>query len=663
MLRSAFPYLALLILLGAVAWALSFGTLPQADFTFCNGTEIQSVDPAIVTGQPEGRIIQAIFEGLVNWDPKTLEPTPGVADNFRQVTVRDEEGNETTQWEFEGLSDDQLTYTFHIRENAKWSDGSPVTAHDFVYSFRRFIDPMTPNRYVFQLTSYVHNADRYYSPRMLTPGDPVEVELYPKRDLLGIRGEVLRGYRFVERSLYGPAPDPDDEDPPPPQYLYVLEKDGQQHRFLAGGDAGSATSEVTVCRQVLLDFSEVGIYAEDPQTFVVRLKNPTPYFLTLMGFYPLFPVNERCVETHGSPAWTRPENIVTNGAFILKERRLRDRIRLAKNPYYWDRENVRLNTVDALAVESYVTMLNLYEAGVADWIPTVPATSVRALLKQQRKDFHPSPVLTVYFYRINVTRPPLDNKLVRQAISLAINRQEIIDTITGAGEVPAYSLVPPGIPGYTPATTAEYNPSRARELLAQAGYPGGQGLPRIEILYNTSEDHAAIAEMIQQQLRKTLNIDVRLRNEEWNSYLISVNQLQYDLGRAGWIGDYVDPNTFLDMFISDGTNNQTGWRHDEYTRLIEDATSAISATERDTVSIAVGATGPAAIPARLDLLHQAEAILMDELPIVPLYFYVSKNMVRPYVHGFYSNLQDVHPLKAIWIDEEAKRAYWEEQGR
>ncbi len=143
MLRSAFPYLALLILLGAVAWALSFGTLPPADFTFCNGTEIQSVDPAIVTGQPEGRIIQAIFEGLVNWDPKTLEPTPGVADNFRQVTVRDEQGHETTKWEFEGLSDDQLTYTFHIRDNAKWSDGTPVTAHDFVYSFRRFIDPMT----------------------------------------------------------------------------------------------------------------------------------------------------------------------------------------------------------------------------------------------------------------------------------------------------------------------------------------------------------------------------------------------------------------------------------------------------------------------------------------------------------------------------------------
>lgn len=663
MLRSAFPYLALLILLGAVAWALSFGTLPPANFTFCNGTEIQSVDPAIVTGQPEGRIIQAIFEGLVNWDPRTLEPSPGVADNFRRVTVRDERGNETTKWEFEGLSDDQLTYTFHIRENAKWSDGTPVTAHDFVYSFRRFLDPMTPNRYVFQLTSYVHNADRYYSPSMLQPGDPVEIELYPERDLIGIRGKVLRGYTFVERVLQGEAPDPEDEDAPPRQYLYILEKDGNQHRFLAGGEPGSVPSDVTVCRQVLLDFSEVGIKAPDDHTFVVTLKNPTPYFLTLMGFYPLFPVNERCIETYGSPAWTRPENIVSNGAFILKERRLRDRIRLVKNPHYWDRDNVRLNTVDALAVESYVTMLNLYESGVADWISTVPATSVKTLLAEKRQDFQPSPMMTVYFYRINVTKPALNNKLVRQAISLAINRQEILDTVTGAGEVAAYSIVPPGIPGYTPATTAPYNPERARQLLAEAGYPGGEGMPTLEILFNTSEDHAAIAEMIQQQLRKTLNLDVRLRNEEWNSYQISQQQLQYDISRSGWIGDYLDPNTFLDMFVTDGPNNQTGWKNAEYTRLIEEAAAGLSDIQRDTLSIAVGVAGPVSIPTRMDLLHQAEVILMDELPVIPLYFYVSKNMVRPYVHGFYNNLQDVHPLRAIWVDEEAKRKFWEEHGR
>ncbi len=667
MIRSIYPYLALTALLGAAAWALSFGALPPADFTFGNGTEIESIDPAVVTGQPEGRIIQAIYEGLVNYDPRTLEPTPGVADNFQQVLVRNPEGKEEPKWEFQGISADGLTYTFHIRDTARWSDGSPLTAHDFVYSFRRFLDPMTAAKYVYQLTSYVEGSERYYSPWSLKAGDPVEIELLPERDLLGIRGQVLRGRTFVERlnqdGTPATPPPADDDSNERKKYIFVVDYQGKQEQYLTGGYASDSTPERRSVRQVLLDFGEVGIKAPDDHTLVIQLKNRTPYFLNLMGFYPLFPVHERSIETHGYPAWTRTENLVTNGAFFLHERRLRDRIRLAKNPHYWDRDNVRLNTIDALAIESYVTMLNMYEAGYVDWIPNVPATSVTALLAQNREDFRPSPELTNYFYRINVTRPPLDNPLVRQALSLALNRQEIINTITQAGEVPAYSLVPPGLVNYEQATTVEYNPERAKELLAEAGFPGGRGFRRLEILYNNSEDHAAVAEMILQQWRTHLGIDVRLRNEEWGSYLKSQDQLRFDVCRAGWVGDYLDPNTFLDLFVSDGPNNQTGWRNERYTQLVNDAAAGLSVLQVDNISILTGIAGPIAIPTRMQMLHQAETILMEELPIIPVYFRVTKNMVRPYVHGFYENLQDIHPLRAIWVDQEAKQKFWKERGR
>ncbi len=662
MLRSIYPYLALSVLLAAAVWAVSFGSLPPADFTFGNGTEIESVDPAIVSGQPEGRIIQAIFEGLVNYDPRTLQPIPGVADNFRRITTQNAEGEEVEEWEFEGLSEDGLEYTFHIREAARWSDGTPVTAHDFVYSLRRFLDPITASKYVYQLTSYVAGSDRYYSSWSLQPGEPVEIEKFPDRDLLGIRGEVLRGRTFVERlQVDGTPASPPAENEDAAKHIFVVDHNGQQERYLVGGQPGEQVAGAVSVRQVLLDFSQVGIHAPDDRTLVIRLKNRTPYFLSLMGFYPLFPVNQRCIETHGYPAWTRTENIVTNGAFLLHERRLRDRIRLVKNPLYWNADAVRLNTIDALAVESYVTMLNMYEAGMVDWIPNVPATAVMALLKQNREDFRPSPELTIYFYRINVTRPPLNNPLVRKALSLALNRREIIDTVTQAGEEPAYSLVPPGLTGYQQATTEEYNPERARQLLAEAGYPGGKGFPRLEILYNTSEDHAAIAELIQQQWRTALSIDIRLRNEEWGTYLKSQEQLNFDLCRAGWVGDYLDPNTFLDMFVIDGPNNQTGWKHERYTQLIDDAAAGLSSRQVENVSLAVGGAGPLAIATRMDMLHQAEAILMDELPIIPIYFRVTKNMVRPYVHGFYENLQDVHPLWSIWVDQEAKQKFWSEK--
>ena len=195
--------------------------------------------------------------------------------------------------------------------------------------------------------------------------------------------------------------------------------------------------------------------------------------------------------------------------------------------------------------------------------------------------------------------------------------------------------MPPGLEGYTAATCPVEDPQRARQLLADAGYPEGQGFPRLEIHYNTNEMHRDVAELVRKQWQRELGIIVTARNEEWGSYLNTQRQMDYMVSRRAWIGDYLDPNTFLDMFISEGENNKTGFSDKNYDELISVASEELDATMR------------------LQLLHDAEQILLDDQPIIPIFYYVSSNLVAPYVRGFYNNLQDFHPLRAIRIDRDA----------
>lgn len=604
--RTGFMLIAAAALLTSVAWALRESAMPPADFTFANGTEIKSIDPHIAYGQPEGRIVQALFEGLTNTDPHTLEPTPGVAE----------------RWE---ISEDGLRYTFHLRRTARWSDGQPVTAADFVWSFRRLLDPETAGQYAGQLW-YVRGAKQYTTARV-EPSQLVEVELpaRPRGALPFARGEVLRGVL----TRIDVTPTEADE----PKKTYVVQVGERERQFRRGG--GDGTED---CKQLLLDFSQVGVKASDDYTLELTLENPTPYFLSLTGFYTLCLAPRTAVEKHGYPQWTRPEHIVTNGPFHLQSRRLRDRLRLVRSESYWGRDEVRVNVIDALAVESPSTALNLYLTGATDWITTVPPTVAADLVAQKRPDFLPTPEMTTYFYRLNVTQPPLDNPKVRRALAAAVNKRQIVSTVSRAGEVPARSFVPPGLKGYEPAVGVDYDLALARRLLTEAGYPGGEGLPRLSIMYNTDEGHQAIAEYVQDCWKRELGIDVELQNQEWGAFMSGVNRLEYTIARAGWIGDYADPNTFLSLFTSNSTNNNTGWRSPRYDELLDQA-----ARERDPKQ-------------RFEIMRQAEAVLLDESPIIPVYFRVSKNMVRPYVQGFYPNVRDVHPLREISVDAEAKRA-------
>jgi oligopeptide transport system substrate-binding protein len=588
--------------LAAVAWAVLRVQLPPADFTFVNETEVKSLDPHLVTGHPEHRVLSSVFEGLTRLDPKTCAPQPGAA----------------ASWD---ISDDKRTYTFHLRRDGRWSNGELLTAHDFVYSYQRFLNPLTAAEYAYQAW-YIKNAKRYSSGASgISPGDRVEVEMHdpPEGALPFARGKINYG------TLASVSGEGDSR-------IFVVNVDGVNRTYSV--NATSPSSGIRPCKQVLLDFREVGVRAIDDYTLETTLENPTPYWLGLVAYHATLPVNKRCLETHGKPAWTQPENMVSNGAYRVAFRRIRDRIRLEKSDTYWDRDNVKLDVIDALAIDSQVTMFNLYETGKVDWIVDPPVIARREMLKPEsrRPDFDPQPQLSTYYYLINTKLKPLDDVRVRRALAMAIDREEITRTALGGGEMSAFTLVPPGMPGYESIPFGKENVAEARRLLAEAGYPDGRGIPKLEILYNTHEAHQTIAQLIRKQWERNLGILAATRNEEWGSYQTSIRRFQFSVARRAWVGDYLDANTFLGMMVTDGENNNTGWSNAEYDGLI-------AAAEKETDD-----------EKRLELLHRAEQILNDEMPIIPIYYYMSRNMVKPYVREFYNNLLDAHPLYKLWID-------------
>ena len=500
-----------------------------------NGAEPQELDPHIVTGIPEHHIIVGLLEGLVLKDPQTLEPTPGMAES----------------WE---ISDDGKTYTFHIRANARWSNGDPVTSKDFVWSWWRALQPALGNLYAYMYYP-INNAEAY------------------------------------------------------------------------------ATGKLD-------DFSQVGVKALDTQTLEITLANPTPYFLQLLDHYSMFPVHRATIEKFGGAAergtrWTRAGNFVGNGPFILKQWDLNRLVMIEKNPTYYDADKVQLNAIRFYPTENVSTEERMFRAGQLHVTGSLPADKIAVYKETNPQALRISPYLGTYFYRINTTVEHLADKRIRRALAMAINRQQIIDTVTKGGQTPAFTFTPPNTLGYTAEDGFAEDIGAAKALLAEAGYPGGEGFPPTELLYNTSEGHRKLAVAIQQMWKKNLNIDISLNNQDWKVYLDSEASGNFQISRAGWIGDYVDPNTFLDMWLKDGGNNRTGWHNNEYDQLISEAAPA--AKER---------------VQRYAHFRRAEAILMDAMPVIPIYTYNSTHLVHTHVKGMPSNILDYPLYKQIYLSED-----------
>jgi oligopeptide transport system substrate-binding protein len=497
----------------------------SADIVILNGAEPESLDPAIITGQPDGRIVSALWEGLMRLDPKTATPVPALAES----------------WE---ISPDGKIYTFHMRTNAVWSTGEPITADDIVYSWRRVANPATASDYSGQLF-FVKNAEAINT------------------------GQIK-------------------------------------------------------------DLSQLGVQALDPHTLRVELIGPTPFFLDLCAFRTLYAVPRWWIEKHGD-RWLMEKPLPTSGQYTLDAWRIHDKIRIRKNPRHWDAGSAQNEVVDFLPIESASSALNLYETGQADVIidkNLIPGELMDVLSK--RRDCHTFPYLGTYFYRYNITRKPFDDPRVRKALAMAVNKNLIVEKITKAGERPATNLTPPGTANYTAPQGIPYDLTAAKKLLAEAGYPDGKGFPAFEYLFNTSEQHKQIAVELQ-AMWEQLGIHMELRQTEWKVYLAAQSTLDFQTTRSSWIGDYNDPNTFLDMFMSNNGNNRTGWKNPRYDELVRKANSTLDKTER----------------ARL--LAEAETILIrDDLPIVPLFFYVGINFFDPdKISGLYNNILDEHSIQTL----------------
>jgi len=502
-----------------------------------NGSEPQGLDPHVVTGVPENHLIRALFEGLAVKNPYTLEPEPGVAES----------------WD---ISEDGRIITFHINSRAKWSNGDSMSAEDYVWSWRRALNPAMGNLYAYMLFP-IKNAEAYASGKL--------------------------------------------DDP-----------------------------------------SQMGIEALDKLTLQVTLNEPTPYFIQLMDHYSTFAVHRPTIEKFGEATtrftkWTRVENMVGNGAFILKDWSLNRRIIMAKSPTYWDADKVRLNGIVFYPTENIVSEERMFRAGQLHYTAGIPLEKIPVYQAMENTPYVQAPYLGTYFFLINTNRPPVDDVRVRQALSMAVDRETLADTVMQKSVFPAYSITPPGTLGYQPPKLFGFDVEKARALLAEAGYPDGEGWPGLEITYNTSESHRKIAVALQQMWKEALNIDITIANQEWKVYLDSVTQMNFQIARRGWIGDYVDPNNFLDLYLTDGGNNNTGYADPRYDELI--LRRAPQAKTREE---------------RFARFFEAETMLMKEMPIIPVYTYTSKHLINPSVHGMPANLMDSVNFKYVWLEQQAE---------
>jgi oligopeptide transport system substrate-binding protein len=564
-------------------------------------TEPEWIDPGKCSDSPGGTVIFNLFAGLVQTHPKTLVPMPDVARG----------------WD---VSEDGRTYRFHLRES-RWTDGTPLTARDFEYSWKRVLDRSTASKYATFLYPLEY-AEAFHRGALALTGLPEGATEDALRKALpaGVHVDRIAVKQAGTAILYLT----DAHDPP-----------GLRERARAAIDGlrfGTAT-----LRAAVADASLVGVRAIDDLTLEARLEDPLPYFLDLLAFYTAMPVPRHVLERleregRNPDLWTRPENIVSNGPYRLAEWKFRQYMVLARNDRYWDGANVKLARVRLRMVESSNTTLNLYEAGELDYTgsASLPAEFMDHLARYA--DFNDAPYLGTYFFWLNTKVDPISNKLVRKALSLAVDRESLVKHVTRSGQIASADFVPDGVAGYRGLRSPRFDPERARRLLREAGYGPSRPLPPITLRYNTSESHKQIAEAVQQMWRAHLGVHVEIENQEWKVFLKTLQATDFQMARLGWIGDYPDPFTFLELLMAGNGNNHSNWSNPRYDELLRQANRT-----RDRA-------------ARMDLLRRAEAIAMDELPVLPLYVYTWSEMVKPYLMGHWLNYQHRQLFKYWWID-------------
>jgi ABC-type oligopeptide transport system substrate-binding subunit len=521
-IRCAAAFLTAAAILAGPAGGAAPAAAAEKVLRVANMGEPETLDPHKSSTTIESSILRQLFEGLMVLDPAG-DVALGVAESY-------------------DISEDGLTYTFRLRDNARWSNGDPVTADDFVYSMRRIENPATRSQYA-------------------------EV-LYPIRNAQEVNG--------------GKAP-----------------------------------------------LTDLGVAALDARTVRITLKAPTPYFLALLAHQTGLPVNAKEVERLGAD-WIKPGNMVSNGAYVLNDVKPNSHIRIVKNPHYWDASKVTIDAVVFDPNEDRAAVLKRYRAGEFDLLyGDLPIDQLNWLRQNMPNELHISPYAGVYYYALNNTKPPFNDKRVRTALAMALNREILVAKITTAGELPAYGFVPDGTAGYTPQRVAWQAMSQgdreaaARKLMAEAGYGPDRPL-QVELTYNTSDNHKRIAVALAAMWKK-INVSVQLVNTELKVHYANLRIGNFQMGRAGWIADYNDAQNYL--FLHQTTTKQQNYSkfsNPEYDRLMDAASVTADAAQRAA------------------LMERAEAIVLTEMPVIPIYFYVSKNLVSQKITGWRDNTVNVY---------------------
>ncbi|HVU22875.1 MAG TPA: peptide ABC transporter substrate-binding protein [Opitutus sp.] len=497
------------------------------------GPDPNDLDPQRVSTNQAAAIAMALGEGLTNYDPADLHPVPGVA----------------ASWE---ISPDGLVYTFHLRPDARWSDGTPVTADDFVFSARRILSP-------------------------------------------AFAGEFA--------------------------YMFFVVKGAE---------------DITAGRST--DFSRVGVRALDAHTLRYELRQPAPYFLTLVAHWSWYPVQPATILKFGridepSTAWTRPGNFVGNGPFALAEWRPGDAVVARKNPHYWDVARVRLQEIDFRLIDNSDAEERAFRSGQLHVTESVPHGKLATYQAAPGGPLRIVPIFATDMVSLNLHRVPLDQPLVRQALALAIDRAAISAQIMRDGSQPAASLVP-AIPHgyeYRGEEHLRFDPAEARHRLAAAGFPGGRGFPRFELSFPTGRHWGPVAEALQQMWRENLGIEVALAGAESRVFADNLHGHRFDVALTGWIGDYLDPMSYLDVYLGASGHNDPDYHDAGYDRFMAAAATAADPIRRNA------------------FYSQAEAQLLHDLPIIPLYHRPNLHLVSPRLHGYEANLMDMHPFQQMWL--------------
>lgn len=495
------------------------------------GTELETMDPHLATGVPEMTTMLQIYEGLTRLNNDSM-PDLAAAESYE-------------------VSEDDLVYTFYLRDGFVWANGEALTASDFELSWKRALDPELAADYAYMLY-YIKGAEAY--------------------------------------------------------------------------NVGEGSAD------------DVMVEALDEKTLQVTLEAPTPFFLSLVAFATYYPLYQPAIEADPDGWHLSADTIVGNGPFKYDSWGP-GQMEFVPNEYYWDASAVILDRLIFTMVENESTELTMFETGEIDVTHTVPGPEIPRL--QQTGELHIFPYFGTYYFIFQVEKSPLDDVRVRKALTLAIDREALVTNVTQGGQLPAYAFVPSGIPEHDGSDFREkggdffaMDVEAAQQLLADAGYPGGAGFPHVEILYNTSEMHKMISEAIQEMWKQNLGIEnVTLTNQEWGVYLTSRDEGDFMIARAGWIGDYLDPFTFLDMWVTGGGNNNSQWGNAEYDQLIND----VRMVDDEIV--------------RMEMMHRLEDILMDEMPIMPIYYYTLPMMVKDYVKGYSKAAVGGLDFKSAYIEK------------